>query len=175
MLSARRGGVYLGGGLFQLDRIIDPPVDKAFLLSFASTPGLEQTFTCVPPGLGVRMGVDRDEDGLFDGDELEAGLDPAAPWDLIATCPDGAVEGLAKGTTLHPVQQAFIEQDAMQCGFCMNGVMMTAKALVDRTPNPTDAQIRQAMATVLCRCAVHQRIFQAIRRYAQSNAPRRTA
>ena len=63
----------------------------------------------------------------------------------------------------------------MQCGFCINGVIMTAKALLDRTPNPTDAQIRQAMSTVLCRCAAHQRIFQAIRRYAQSNAPRRTA
>jgi nicotinate dehydrogenase subunit A len=85
------------------------------------------------------------------------------------------LEGLGSPESPHPLQQAFIDEQAMQCGFCMNGVIMTAKALVDRTPNPTDAQIRQAMSTVLCRCAVHQRIFQAIRNYAQSNAARRTA
>jgi nicotinate dehydrogenase subunit A len=62
-----------------------------------------------------------------------------------------------------------------QCGFCVNGVIMTAKALVDRTPNPTDAQIRQAMSTVLCRCFGHRRMFQAIRRYVQTGTPRRTA
>lgn len=85
------------------------------------------------------------------------------------------LEGLGSPESPHPLQQAFIDEQAMQCGFCMNGVIMTAKALVDRTPNPTDAQIRQAMSTVLCRCAVHQRIFQAIRNYAQSSAARRTA
>jgi nicotinate dehydrogenase subunit A len=85
------------------------------------------------------------------------------------------LEGLGSPEHPHPLQQAFIDEQAMQCGFCINGVIMTAKALVDRTPNPTDAQIKQAMATVLCRCAAHQRIFQAIRRYAQSNPTRRTA
>jgi nicotinate dehydrogenase subunit A len=85
------------------------------------------------------------------------------------------LEGLGSPENPHPLQKAFIDEQAMQCGFCINGVIMTAKALVDRTPNPSDAQIRQAMSTVLCRCAAHQRIFQAIRRYAQSNAPRRTA
>lgn len=85
------------------------------------------------------------------------------------------LEGLGSPENPHPLQKAFIDEQAMQCGFCINGVIMTAKALLDRTPNPSDAQIRQAMSTVLCRCAAHQRIFQAIRRYAQSNAPRRTA
>ena len=85
------------------------------------------------------------------------------------------LEGLGSPEHPHPLQQAFIDEQAMQCGFCINGVIMTAKALVDRTPNPTDAQIKQAMATVLCRCAAHQRIFQAIRRYAESNPTRRTA
>ena len=84
---------------------------------------------------------------------------------------DGAeittLEGLGSPENPHPLQKAFIDEQAMQCGFCINGVIMTAKALVDRTPNPTDAQIRQAMATVLCRCGAHQRMFQAIRRYAQ--------
>ena len=85
------------------------------------------------------------------------------------------LEGLGSPESPHPLQQAFIDEQAMQCGFCINGVIMTAKALVDQTPNPTDAQIRQAMSTVLCRCAAHQRIFQAIRNYAQSSAARRTA
>ena len=85
------------------------------------------------------------------------------------------LEGLGSPENPHPLQQAFIDEQAMQCGFCINGVIMTAKALVDRTPNPTDAQIRQAMATVLCRCHANQRIFQAIRRYVQSATPRRTA
>jgi nicotinate dehydrogenase subunit A len=85
------------------------------------------------------------------------------------------LEGLGSPENPHPLQQAFIDEQAMQCGFCINGVIMTAKALVDRTPNPTDAQIRQAMGTVLCRCFGHQRMFQAIRRYVQTGPPRRTA
>jgi nicotinate dehydrogenase subunit A len=85
------------------------------------------------------------------------------------------LEGLGSPEHPHPLQQAFIDEQAMQCGFCVNGVIMTAKALVDRTPNPTDAQIRQAMTTVLCRCGANQRMFQAIRRYVQSSTPGRTA
>jgi nicotinate dehydrogenase subunit A len=84
------------------------------------------------------------------------------------------LEGLGTPENPHPLQKAFIDEQAMQCGFCINGVIMTAKALVDRTPNPSDQQIRQAMSTVLCRCAAHQRIFQAIKQYAQANS-RRTA
>lgn len=85
------------------------------------------------------------------------------------------LEGLGSPDNPHPLQKAFIDEQAMQCGFCINGVIMTAKALLDRTPNPSDAQIRQAMSTVLCRCHANQRMFQAIRRYAQSNGTRRTA
>jgi nicotinate dehydrogenase subunit A len=84
------------------------------------------------------------------------------------------LEGLGTVENPHPIQQAFIDEQAMQCGFCINGVVMTAKALLDRNPNPNDAQIRQAMSTVLCRCAAHQRIFAAIKRYAQQ-LQRRTA
>ena len=85
------------------------------------------------------------------------------------------LEGLGSPERPHALQQAFIDEQAMQCGFCINGVIMTAKALIDRTPNPTDAQIRQSMATVLCRCGANQRMFQAIRRYVQANAAGRTA
>jgi nicotinate dehydrogenase subunit A len=76
------------------------------------------------------------------------------------------LEGLGTAGKLHPLQQAFIDEQAMQCGFCLSGVMLTAKALLDERPNATDADIRQALATVLCRCGAHVRMLAAIKRYA---------
>ena len=76
------------------------------------------------------------------------------------------LEGLARGGTLHPLQQAWIDEQVPQCGFCQNGQIMTAKALLDRTPNPTDAQIRAGMTGTLCRCMTYYRIQAAIRRAA---------
>ncbi|MDO8793625.1 MAG: (2Fe-2S)-binding protein [Vicinamibacterales bacterium] len=67
---------------------------------------------------------------------------------------------------LHPLQQAWIDEQVPQCGFCQNGQLMTAKALLDRTPNPSDAEIRQAMAGTLCRCMTYYRIQAAIKRAA---------
>jgi aerobic-type carbon monoxide dehydrogenase small subunit (CoxS/CutS family) len=78
------------------------------------------------------------------------------------------LEGLARGGTLHPVQRAWIEEQVPQCGFCQNGQIMTAKALLDRNPNPTDAQIREGMAGTLCRCMTYYRIQAAIKRAASS-------
>jgi aerobic-type carbon monoxide dehydrogenase small subunit (CoxS/CutS family) len=77
------------------------------------------------------------------------------------------LEGLAKDGKLHPLQQAWIDEQVPQCGFCQNGQIMTAKALLDRTPNPTDAQIRQGMARTLCRCMTYYRIQAAIKRAAK--------
>jgi aerobic-type carbon monoxide dehydrogenase small subunit (CoxS/CutS family) len=77
------------------------------------------------------------------------------------------LEGLAKGGTLHPVQQAWIEEQVPQCGFCQNGQIMTAKALLDKTPNPTDAQIREGMARALCRCMTYYRVQAAVKRAAK--------
>ena len=74
------------------------------------------------------------------------------------------LEGLSQGGTLHPLQQAWIEEQVPQCGFCQNGQIMTAKALLDRNPSPTDAQIRQGMAGTLCRCMTYYRIQAAIKR-----------
>jgi nicotinate dehydrogenase subunit A len=76
------------------------------------------------------------------------------------------LEGLGSSAAPHPVQQAFIEEQAAQCGYCTNGMIMTAKALLDRTPNPTDRQIRQVLAENLCRCGTHQRIIAAVKRAA---------
>lgn len=76
------------------------------------------------------------------------------------------LEGLAVSGRLHPIQQAWIDEQVPQCGFCQNGQIMTAKALLDRNPSPTDAQIRQGMAGTLCRCMTYYRIQAAIKRAA---------
>ncbi|MEP7304050.1 MAG: (2Fe-2S)-binding protein [Acidobacteriota bacterium] len=80
------------------------------------------------------------------------------------------LEGLAKEGALHPVQRAWIEEQVPQCGFCQNGQIMTAKVLLDKTPNPTDAQIRDGMNGTLCRCMTYYRIHAAIKRAAVSMA-----
>jgi nicotinate dehydrogenase subunit A len=76
------------------------------------------------------------------------------------------LEGLGTIDTPHPIQQAFIDEQAAQCGFCLSGVILTAKAFLDENPAATDVQIRQAMSSVLCRCFGHTRMLAAIRRYA---------
>jgi aerobic-type carbon monoxide dehydrogenase small subunit (CoxS/CutS family) len=80
------------------------------------------------------------------------------------------LEGLAQSGKLHPVQQAWIDEQVPQCGFCQNGQIMTAKALLDRNPNPDDAAIRQGMNGVLCRCMTYYRVQAAIKRAARSLA-----
>ena len=77
------------------------------------------------------------------------------------------LEGLAVDGKLHPLQQAWVDEQVPQCGFCQNGQILTAKALLDRTPNPTDAQIRQGMANTLCRCMTYYRVQAAIKRAAK--------
>ena len=77
------------------------------------------------------------------------------------------VEGLAREGTLHPVQRTFLEVDAMQCGYCTSGMLISAAALLAHTPRPTDAEIREALAPHLCRCGVYVRAVQAVHRAAQ--------
>jgi aerobic-type carbon monoxide dehydrogenase small subunit (CoxS/CutS family) len=76
------------------------------------------------------------------------------------------LEGLAKEGALDPVQRAWIDEQVPQCGFCQNGQIMTAKALLARNPNPTDTEIPEGMAGTLCRCATYYRIHAAIKRAA---------
>jgi len=77
------------------------------------------------------------------------------------------LQGLGTPEKPHPIQQAFIDEQAAQCGFCLNGVILTAKALLDQNPAADDDAIRQGMSTVLCRCFVHARMYAAIKRYAR--------
>ena len=77
------------------------------------------------------------------------------------------LEGLAQNGKLHPVQQAWIDEQVPQCGFCQNGQILTAKVLLDKNPNPTDAQIREGMQGALCRCFTYYRVQAAIKRAAK--------
>ena len=81
------------------------------------------------------------------------------------------IEGLSKDGKLHPLQQAFIAEQAAQCGYCITGIIMSAKALLDAKPRPSDAEIRSALKGNLCRCGTHQRILRAIHRAAEELAP----
>jgi nicotinate dehydrogenase subunit A len=76
------------------------------------------------------------------------------------------LEGLGTLEKPHPLQQAFIDEGAAQCGFCLSGVVLTAKAVLDQKPNASDEEIREALGGVLCRCFAHQRMMRAIRKYA---------
>jgi nicotinate dehydrogenase subunit A len=89
------------------------------------------------------------------------------PVSSVADADITTLEGLGTVDKPHPIQQAFIDEQAMQCGFCVNGVIMTAKALLDRTPRASEPELRQAMSDVLCRCGAHTRMLRAIKRYAE--------
>ncbi len=80
------------------------------------------------------------------------------------------LEGLGTADSPHPLQRAFIEHQAAQCGFCLNGVILTAKAFLDQNPKATDAQIQQAMSGVLCRCFANVRMLDAIKQYREKTA-----
>jgi aerobic-type carbon monoxide dehydrogenase small subunit (CoxS/CutS family) len=85
------------------------------------------------------------------------------------------LEGLSAAGKLHPLQQAWIDEQVPQCGFCQNGQIMTAKALLDKIPHPTDAQIRETMNSTLCRCMTYYRVQSAIKRAARALADARLA
>ena len=74
------------------------------------------------------------------------------------------LEGLGSTKKMHKIQQAFVDEQAVQCGYCINGMIMTSKALLDKNPKPTDTQIKEALAGNLCRCGTHTRILRAVKR-----------
>lgn len=96
---------------------------------------------------------------------------PVNSCQVLAAEADGAtietVEGLSKNGNLHPLQTAFIEHNAVQCGFCTPGMLMSAKALLDRNPHPTEDDIRHALVGNLCRCTGYTRIVEAIQDVAE--------
>jgi nicotinate dehydrogenase subunit A len=82
------------------------------------------------------------------------------------------LEGLGSTGRLHPLQAAFIEEQAAQCGYCMNGIIMTAKVLLDKNPHPSDTDIKQALNGNLCRCGSHLRVIRAVKRAAAQSRGR---
>ncbi len=101
---------------------------------------------------------------LIDGKDVRACVTP------VSTAAKGSIttiEGLGTVQKLHPLQRAFIEEQACQCGFCGSGMVMAAKALLDRNPSPTNQEVRQALNGHLCRCASHNRIVRAVQRAAK--------
>jgi nicotinate dehydrogenase subunit A len=96
------------------------------------------------------------------------------PVSAAARVPVVTVEGLGTPSAPHPLQRAFIDEQAAQCGYCISGMIMSAAALLAKTPHPTDSQLRNALASNLCRCGTHMRILRAVRRVA-GGAPAATA
>ncbi len=89
------------------------------------------------------------------------------PVGAVAGAEITTLEGLGTVEAPHPIQQAFIDEQAMQCGFCLSGVILTAKALLDSNPRATGPEIQQALSGVLCRCGANTRMLRAVERYAQ--------
>jgi aerobic-type carbon monoxide dehydrogenase small subunit (CoxS/CutS family) len=132
----------------------------------------------VPPGT-LLLGVLRDDLGLTGarygcGHGVCGACYVLADGRAVAACMVGVeeavgkeittVEGLARGEALHAVQQAFVEEDAMQCGYCTGGMLISAVALLAQRPHPTDDEIRDALAPHLCRCGVYLRALRAVKR-----------
>jgi nicotinate dehydrogenase subunit A len=100
---------------------------------------------------------------LLDGEAIRSCVTPAA---AAANRRITTLEGLGSPEKLHALQQAFIAEQAAQCGYCTSGMIMTAKQLLDRTPHPSEDEIRSAMSGNLCRCGTHTRIIKAVQRAA---------
>jgi nicotinate dehydrogenase subunit A len=98
-------------------------------------------------------------------------LSCVTPLSAVAEREIVTLEGLGTRERPHPLQTAFIEEQAMQCGFCVNGVVLTAAALLREDPEPSEARIRRALAGTLCRCGAHGRMVRAIQRAAKATRP----
>ena len=100
---------------------------------------------------------------IIDGTAVRSCVIPVAS---VRTKEIVTLDGLGTPTRLHPIQEAFVESQAAQCGYCINGMIMTAKAFLDRNPHPTDLEIREALARNLCRCGTHLEILAAVKQAA---------
>ena len=119
------------------------------------------------PKFGCGLGQCGACTALVDGKPVRTCVTPAS---TVGRAEITTLEGLGTSATPHPIQQAFIDEQAAQCGFCLNGVILTAKAYLDQNPRANDAEIQQALSGVLCRCFAHTRMLAAIKKYAKSAA-----
>jgi nicotinate dehydrogenase subunit A len=103
---------------------------------------------------------------IMDGNAIRSCVTP------LSTAQNKSVttlEGLGSTKKMHRIQQAFVDEQAVQCGYCINGMIMTTKAFLDKNPKPTDRQIKEALAGNLCRCGTHVRILRAVKRASGQN------
>lgn len=98
---------------------------------------------------------------IMDGNAIRSCVTPVS---TAQNKPVTTLEGLGNTKKMHKIQQAFVDEQAVQCGYCINGMIMTTKALLDKNPKPTDTQIKDALAGNLCRCGTHTRILRAVKR-----------
>ena len=98
---------------------------------------------------------------IMDGAAIRSCITPVS---AAQNKPVTTLEGLGSTKKMHKIQQAFVDEQAVQCGYCINGMIMTTKVLLDKNPKPSDAQIKQALAGNLCRCGTHIRILRAVKR-----------
>jgi nicotinate dehydrogenase subunit A len=98
---------------------------------------------------------------IMDGNAIRSCVTPIS---AVQSKSVTTLEGLGSTKKMHRIQQAFVDEQALQCGYCINGMIMTTKALLDRNPKPSDAQIKEALAGNLCRCGTHVRILRAVKR-----------
>jgi nicotinate dehydrogenase subunit A len=103
---------------------------------------------------------------LIDGKTVRSCVTPIGSLETSAIT---TIEGIGTIEQPHPLQQAFIVEQAAQCGYCSNGMIMSAKELLDRNPRPSEQDVRAALAGNLCRCGTHNRIIKAVLRAAQAN------
>ena len=118
---------------------------------------------------GTKVGCREGECGactvIVNGAPVNSCLMPALK---VQGCSVTTIEGLSADGALHPLQQAFIEEGAVQCGYCTPAMILTAKALLDQNPNPDESQVRQALSGVLCRCTGYRKIVHAVLRASRS-------
>jgi len=98
---------------------------------------------------------------IMDGNAIRSCV---TPMSAVQNKSVTTLEGLGSTKKMHKIQQAFVDEQAAQCGYCINGMIMSSKALLDKNPKPTDSQIREALARNLCRCGTHIRILRAVKR-----------
>jgi len=134
---------------------VDVPADMPLLWVLRDVIGLTGTkFGCGMAQCGACT-------VLMDGNAIRSCVTPVSAAQNKAVI---TLEGLGNTKKMHKIQQAFVDEQAVQCGYCINGMVMTSKALLDKNPKPTDAQIKEALAGNLCRCGTHVRILRAVKR-----------
>jgi len=114
---------------------------------------------------GTKVGCRQGECGactvLVNGEPINSCIFPAMK---VAGQSVTTIEGLSKGDELHPIQQAFLDEGAVQCGYCTPAMVLTAKALLEKEPHPDESQIRESLSGVLCRCTGYRKIIKAVKK-----------